>query len=474
MKKIICLILCMMMISGCSSHKNDSTFFLPIQDNEYSMYNQDGEVLTSKKYIDYKENHLKGYVVTYKDNQVGYIDYNGKELIKPGVHQYFQINDQMVIGSQQEIKNELKEGAIYNSEGKKLYQLSDSTVLRVSELPILNHQNQWQVLYQDGEDLYKGNEEVFSSMVLGNAYILFFKDYINVYYDNQITKIEMNGDFSLSDSNDDEAILFDKKNKNAIYIHLKDKKYTIYRNIEADCLELSHGNILLKKDDTISILSKTVQSFIMLNSYYKDINHYIVRNSIYGPHNIINQSKNYKLEDLEVEPVATYISGEIYPVYKKDKGYEYYDFSAKKVIDHTYYQASLFDKNNIAIVSDKENKYYLINNKGETITDETYFDIKYIGSSYYAVYNGDGMFGIIDDQGEEKLPIEYTGIEEKCLYEYQDKQYLLLDKNGSGYLYDTSDFDVVFSKEGDVRFNEKGYISVDEYRFYTLDGEVIH
>lgn len=50
---------------------------------------------------------------------------------------------------------------------------------------------------------------------------------------------------------------------------------------------------------------------------------------------------------------------------------------------------------------------------------------------------------------------------------------MILNKNGRSYVYDLNkEMEVVFSKEGDLLFNEKGYFSIGT-QYYTLKGKTI-
>lgn len=136
-------------------------------------------------------------------------------------------------------------------------------------------------------------------------------------------------------------------------------------------------------------------------------------------------------------------------------------------------EAEPFNSDKCAVVKINDKGYSLINDKGEVLTKSYYYQIKYIGSSYYAVYNESGTFGIIDSTGEKILPVEYIDLPEKPIVSYDDHNYLILGKNGRSYVYDIDDeMKEIFSKEGQVTLNSKGYFEVG-HDYYRIDGEVI-
>ena len=121
----------------------------------------------------------------------------------------------------------------------------------------------------------------------------------------------------------------------------------------------------------------------------------------------------------------------------------------------------------------KESGYSLIDETGQIITNQYYSSIKYIGNSYYAVYNDSGKFGIIDASGSEIFPCEYTYLPEEAITLYNDNSYLILGKNGRCYVYDIKDdIEEIFSVEGEVVLDKKGNFIVGN-DYYTFDGDKI-
>ena len=113
----------------------------------------------------------------------------------------------------------------------------------------------------------------------------------------------------------------------------------------------------------------------------------------------------------------------------------------------------------------------MINETGNVVSKSLYSSIKYIGGSYYAVYNESGKFGVIDSEGNEVFPVEFTDLPKDAFFEYNGDRYLMLSKNGRGYVYDINDdMEVIFSKEGELSFEPKGFFVVSG-EYYTFKGE---
>ena len=68
----------------------------------------------------------------------------------------------------------------------------------------------------------------------------------------------------------------------------------------------------------------------------------------------------------------SFTKSKIFPVYVRDEGYQYYGFDGKEAIKESYKSAEAFDENNLAVVSKKEDKYYLINNNSKSIPNNIY------------------------------------------------------------------------------------------------------
>lgn len=111
---------------------------------------------------------------------------------------------------------------------------------------------------------------------------------------------------------------------------------------------------------------------------------------------------------------------------------EFYDIDGKKLFNKTYRIGKYFDENDKAVVSEKENEYYLIDIKGNKISD-TY---EFIGNfeGYYIIQNGK-QYGLLDKKAKEIYPVKYEKIKIENL---RNKSFLVatLTDDKNEILYD--------------------------------------
>lgn len=499
MKKILILLIAMMMLSGCSQDKKASTFMITRDNTLYALYNQDGKRLTDYSYKTFEEIKDVGYIITDSKDQKGFISLKGDEVIAPGTYETLEAVDQMLYASKKveqkndENKEEEKKTVntgfiqtnfyILNGKGEVLYTADDKTGIKKSGLPIIKQNNEYIVLYHKGEELYKGIDEAIYAQQdnYSQSVVIGYKDYEQFYYydekdekNNIELSINEKGTFKIMDQNEDGVILNDKAQKNMVYVDLKNRQYYANKiDVKDAYFDDSKNIILLSGNNTfVYHIGKTP---VLMNSYYVSSLEYAARaTDVYGPHHLYKDGKSTAdLKDFQLYPEAKHIYSEIFPVYKRDTGFLYYNFDGQNVIKDVYLDAEPFDSNQRAIVKANDKGYSIIDDKGQVLTKDYYYQIKYIGSSYYAVYNETGMFGIVDLDGKEVFPVEYTSLPKEAIVSYDEENYMILSKNGRTYVYDTKDdMKVIFSNESDVVLNQKGYfIAGNEY--YTFDGELI-
>lgn len=489
MKKIFCLLLSLLVLSGCANGNDISTFMIMKNTDMYSLYDTDGELQTELTFMSYEENFKRGYLVTNKENQQAYIDYDGDIIVDYGEYDRLQFSDKMVIGTkvvEEKKDNQTIRTNIYyiiDDEGKVLYSTENNNEIYINNLPIIVKDGIYEVLYLNGETLYADEYKVDYAIYDDNysVYVVGTDSFTDVFYyvDNEkkCINVELSGNFVISDVIDEGALLYDKSLKTVIYVDLINSVSYIYKNINASQLYFSASkNIVIENGTNISLLSANLDKPLNINSYYKNTETYVKRSKeVYGPHSIYQDGKlQCNLTDCQFFPAPVEIAGSYFPVYVKDGGYQFYGFDGKQPFSTTYYDAGAFDINGRAIVKDGATLCYLINESGLAVT-KNYYDIKYISSSYYAAYNKDGNFGIIDKDGNVILAMGYTTLPENCIFYYDGKEYIMVEKYGRTYVYNASDeYKEVFSVEGDTVFNEKGYYIVNNDSYYTFDGELIH
>ena len=494
MKKLFAGFMAFMLLSGCSQNQKVHYFMLTNDQKLSALYNSKGEQITDYQYQSFEKVGNRGYIITNAKKQVGFIDLDGDEIIPVGEYETLESVDDMFYATKKKKKKKddqkekstqntfVKENLyVLNEDGEVLYQADKSTAIMQSGLPVILKDKEYIVLYRNGEELYKGKEAVtyVNQYSSAKSIVIGFKDYNHFYYctqneeQNFDMKIEK-GSYEFLIQNDQGCILNDEKLKSMIYIDFEKQKASQNHIAIKDAYFDDKENIILTHDDKTYIYP-TGGVPVLINSYYVNAKTYLVREEdVYGPHMIYkNGLSKGNLENCQLYPEVMLLYFEIFPVYIQDKGYAYYSFDNKQVIDQIYLEAQPFDASDTAIVKIDNKGYSLIDEEGQILTKNTYYRMEYIGSSYYVVYNENGMYGIIDTTGEEIFPIEYTSLPETPIIEYNDENYMMLNKNGRSYIYDVNnDMEELFSIEGDLTFHQEGYFS-DGYHYYTMDGESI-
>ena len=192
MKKICLLALAVLMLFGCSKGKKESTLMITRDEQLYALYNTSGDRLTDYKYKSYEEVSDIGYIVVNEEDQVGFINLKGKEVFPFGEYETLEAAGQMLYATAKvetkEETNEVKKTNdsdymtdnlyVLNNKGKVLYTASEDTAILKSGLPVLLKNDEYTILYQDGEVLETTKVKV-------NFIDLYNNQQIVVCYDNQ-------------------------------------------------------------------------------------------------------------------------------------------------------------------------------------------------------------------------------------------------------------------------------------------------
>lgn len=491
MKKILACLLMIFILCGCSSHKNVSTFMALSKNDKYAVYNTEGEKLTDFLYSAYTKVDEVGYIVENTQGNVGLISLQGKEIIAFGEYKTIEATDQMLYATK-EVKEDSKKDEktedsfitsnlfVLNSQGKVLYNASEETQIMKSGLPVIRQGETYIVLNHDGDELYNGKQVVNYAYQYNDSdfSVIGFEKNVEVFYlvEDEVKSltVDVTGEYQYLLQNEEGALLYNKKDKAYVYVNFNTGKAE-QNNFEINNAYYDESQNLILESQNQSYIYVIGGKPIKLTSYYVSAQNYLERSSsIYGPHQIYKDgTKGAQLENCQLYPEMQLICTSIFPVYIMDQGYEYRDFDSKKVIEDTYLLAEPFDDCGTAVVQKNEKGYSLIDETGKILTNSYYYQIKYIGSSYYVVYNNDGFFGIIDKDGKEILPVEYTYLPDAPIVQYLKYNYFIVGKHGRSYVYDIDHkMEEVFSVEGELVYHEEGYFSCG-YNYYTIDGELM-
>jgi|GEM_PF-363352 len=365
---------------------------------------------------------------------------------------------------------------VIDSTGSTLYEASEDTRIKISDLPIIVQDGTYKVLYDKDTTLYDGDEEVHYVRVSddGSVVAIAFADHIQVYFTNQSTEddldLEVVGNFDIAAYDTRYLVMYDEDNGAVAYFD-RESGETYFLDMTITGATIDNDIVVLHDEDNTYLVN--AGKIVTVNSYWKDATHYIKRNEnvLSGPHTVVNGDDTATLENVELYPGSQYLCADLYPVYVEDTGYMYYNLEGEEAFDEVYATAGAYDANERAVVSYDDGSYSLIDVSGlELISDSA--GITALGSDWYAVYVESGAFYLYDKEGDKVSDDEYTGLTDNPVVEVDGVTYLTLIKNGRTYVYNMDkDMKDVFSSEGDVSVSADGYILVDGTTYYTMSGE---
>ncbi len=472
MKKIAAGLLALLIVTGCSNNENNQTLFVENSKDKYALVDYEGEKLTKFIYDKYEAVGTDGFIVV-KGDDYGYLLSDGSEGIKLGKYTKLESIANMLVGYDKDDKI-----TILNSEGKKLYSQSKDVKITLTGLPVIKDGKEYRVLYDTGEELLSSNNEIISAYTIDEKYtIVNYKKEAYIY--NHLStddslRVKSGGDNQLMDQDDDQGyLLYNRKSHEVTAVNNKGKVLFTKEQELDDLYYDSQKNIIGVLNQTTYIFSNK-GNIKETNSYYYDYKNYVIKSAgtIYGPHTFVCDGKEKEVEGIQLDPLASQIRNEIFPVFVKDEGYQYYGFDGKPAFKTVYQSAEVFDRNSLAMVSKEEDKYYLIDTDNKKVSKE-YKRIEYLGKKFYAGYKSGSQYVVFDTTGT--VVIDDSFMKEGTVFEYNGDVYGIFNKNGTSYVYDMEEFEVLFYQEGDLEFNDSGYfVTVENDSYYTIEGEQIY
>lgn len=472
MKKIMAGVFALLLFTGCSGSDSSQTLFVADKNDQYGLINIDGEKQTKFIYDKYEPIGTYGYIVV-KDEKYGYLSYEGKELIELGEYKKIESIANMLVAYDK--KDNI---SILNSEGKEIYKSNSETEIILSGLPIIHTNKEYFVLYDTGEILVSGKDKILNTNIIKDNYIaVCFEKMIQIYNLTNIesvVKVKKGGKYQLmSYSRDIGYLFYDRENQIALATDTRGKDI-FEAKIDLDDLYFDKADNITGVKNQITYLFDNKGVAIAINSYYNDKDNYVIKNKemIYGPHKFVYKGKENEVNNIQLDPMASYINNKLFPVYVRGKGFMYYNFDGKEAFKTVFSNAEIFDQNNRAIVSKDDDKYYLINQNGKKVSKK-YTKINYIGEKYYAGFISDSKYEVINVDGKKIINDNF--MDEGTVFAYNEIVYGIFNRSGTSYVYDMDELEVIFSAEGNLEFVDAGYFVVEDgLGYYSLKGEEIY
>ena len=436
-KFLACMLIMMLTITGCSSKSITQTLFVE-KNNKYALCTLEGDLKTKFIYSSYKKVENEGYVVVH-DKKYEYISTDGKKLIKYKKGTTLSVVENMIVA-----KDAKGKYTIYDQQGKELYKDNKKVKIYMYDLPVIYKNKKYSVLNSEGEVVTTSKKAINYAGIYHDSFItvaykdktVLFDTSSNSQIDEEGLTIKLKGQYKIV-ANDYKKgfVLYDQQQINLAYVSLKGK-VKFEKNIEVDSVKFKNA------------------------SY------------IYGPHKFTKDGKEKDVKGIQLNPNVASVHGHIFPVYVQNKGYQYYGFNGKEAIKTIYKDAQDFDQYGVAVVSKDGEKYYLMNSKGEK-QSKNYVKIESIGEGYYAAYETNSKYEIINTKGKIDIHDYFMG--ESQVFEFDGKVYALLNKSGTTYLYDMEKGESVFSLEGEYQLYNGKYLRKKNHKaYYDLEGNLIY
>ena len=515
---IIGLVVFLKKSDSSSTARNDEDYvnvFFINKDGKYALYNDNGKQLTDFIF-DKAEDFVNGTAIVQKGDQRGIINTSGKTVVEFGKYDYIYERAGFYDVKTPYIDERYnRHEYIIDSSGKELFDLNDKYWFENwgSKFIIVKEKatDKYYVYSTNGKLMLTLDEVKNGSFSYDEGYGYLSLNYnktnyiLNVKTGKQISSFKSDSKFCFDEYNTDTNLDIitlkscysitdsdwrEQANKTAEFRIIKsDKLY----DLSNQCTSIMHynkygNNIICNTSDGSYLLDFNFKKGTAKNEWgvsFYDINHSVTNN-------LKNGWKTYSVDFYEGENViknvpctVLYSENEsakqgllVLKTYKASKCdvesglYEYYNSKGEKAINKSFKSAESFDENGYAIVSDDKKAYYLINSKGEKISEDyDSISTSYNGKWYYVTK--DGLKGLLNSKTKVLLKPEYKEIE---VYSY-DNYIARLKTNDNKYvIYDLDKKSnlLTFDKEPKMYDHYITYKDSGVTKYYTLSGKLFY
>lgn len=467
-----------------NSNTSKITFFIKNQNNLYAIFDNYGNKLSD---FIYKEKN------DFIHDTALVCDNNGKYAI-------ISSSGNIIINSEKYNSIERKKGIyiardfndiyILDSKGKEKFKINEKDIIytAVEDVAILKSKNKYLIINYDGDILLemKINENKGKPILDSkNEYlIVYYNDnnyIINLNSKKIIQTIKENQRYCISDINDNDSnkiiiyscIINPAEEAKYNYKVINNGKLSIEKNsndlanlrfLENNILYSTNKNkYLLDSDGKEKLQIENIQ-FIDKDNFAKvteeGINIY-VDNEVKTKTNCKYLSTSYADRNIYLLENCNTSDNNSY--------FTYYDKNGKKIGKNNYYKAKPFDENDRAIVSEDNNNYYLIDNKGNSI-GERYHEIEKV-DNYYIGINTD-ISKLYDKEGN--ILAKGNSISKKDFINYS---ILLIRKNKKYILYNAENQEKIATLKSVPILEDNYFIIKDKniIKYYSyLDGNMFY
>lgn len=425
-----------------------SSFFISNDSGKYALFSVDGKQLTDFEFKYAKTEFINGtQIVQNSDNEYGIISSTGKMIVDFGVYKDLDRSGALYTAEDKEYNSYL-----LDSKGKVLKKLEDDedidSFIGVYELVILESNTKYTFLDHNGNTIITipvvEDEDDYSTSMLG--------DYISFFYNNNnylisisdkkiILSFAENRKYcinAINENNEDELILnacsswYESKDKYA-YKFVRNGKIIYSKEYAKSASMYFEGDNVIFNSDAKYVLDKDGNNALKVKeTIYKDYQNYVktVDGILNGAELYVNGTVKEKISCNTIE--SGYASQGIYLLGNcqgyGNRKYIYYKSDGTRLNQESYKKANKFDANGKAIVTIDGNTYYLINTKGEKISDE--YSALYSSYNYYIATDSNKTKILLDKDLKELA--RGKGIK---ITDINNELYAIIENDGNNTLY---------------------------------------
>ena len=485
------LVVAVASITGCGKKEketreveNYNTAFFIKEGSKYALFSDEGKQLTGFDFT-YASTISNGTALVKIDDVSAVIKADGKMLIDLGKYKYIYRESGLY-----KVNDENGNQYLLDSKGKKIADMADkelSTYIGEEYLLLLDKtKNEYTVLDSKGNSLVtfaKGDSEEKPSTNEAKNFVSVYNNGKNYILDlisaKKLLEFDADAHYCVNNASDDGKIItlnscvgtFQKQDK-VTYRVIKDGKLYDLSD-KCDTVGYNGENLTCKKDSKNYLLDSNLNVGISTDSAsYTDSEHYAKAKSgsfngidFYEKDNVVKNVEcrtmhEYGYNKSGLIILTTYFSK---PCGTQSGSYEFYNNKGEKQFDKTFASAQKFDDNGFARVSEDRQTYYLIDTKGNKVTD----DYKSISTrSDYYVVSKDELVGLLDEKAKVIVEPKYKSVD-------------ILTKNGVKYAkFTTTDSKYVIYNLKDNKevatFDSAPNTTSNDYMVVTRDGKKVY
>jgi len=459
-----------------------SKAFFIYDDGRYTLWNADGERLTEDEYKGHTD-FISGYAYVSKDDQVGIIDESGHMSIEFGKYGSIYAKGGLYLAQD----GNTKKYQLLTGNGTVLEEGDDLTITTdnsTSPFAAVKSPGKFN-LYTSGGKLVTSTDviekEPYAKLDSSHDFGIFHYNKQNVVFDARngeiLAQFEDDEQYTIDSVSDDRSlILLENYNDSSKYKLIKDHMAYDLDETKYYAFTLTNGIIGYDNYSEIALLNNDFKVEKRVSSYLdlKDTDNYAVED---GDGKVEIWQNGEKIKTIDNSDIAaTGVLFENYYAIKEDDKANFYNLDGSVAFNHDYKDIrSLFDQNHHAIVSDEEDKYYLIDTSGNQIGDIVAKQI-YSREGGYELKNDAGDYAIADKNGTWATDYKY----ESLYYRSSVVDYNIWTGRKESNKYDVIDVDnhKIILEDVNAQSFYANYLTIknddDKTEYYTLEGKLFY